>query len=80
MLDRSLTPPHGVGPRARVVVTILLHLLFAVSSRSLPSDEGVRIGTMTIPLENKSPPHDIIRDWHWPMMHDFDRNDKVRSR
>ena len=78
MLDRSLTPPHGVGPRARVVVTILLHLLFAASS--LPSDEGVRIGTMTIPLENKPPPHDIIRDWHWPMMHDFDRNDKVRSR
>jgi hypothetical protein len=34
---------------------------------------------MTIPLENKPPPHDIIRDWHWPMMHDFDRNDKVGS-
>ena len=79
MWGRSVTTPLGVGPRALVVVTVLLHFLVAASLPSGPLKPPVRISTMTIPLENKPPPHDIIRDWHWPMMHDFDRNDKVGS-
>ena len=71
------------APRLLLPATLLLTSILSSLPELVPPPLPKAIGSFTAPLD---PLHQqsvitdaVVRDWHWPMMHDFDRNDQYEA-
>ena len=67
------------APRVLLPATLLLTSILASLPVLVPPPKAKAIGSFTAPLDPMHPQSviiDAVRDWHWPMMHDYDRNEQ----